>query len=109
MADKTVIQWYGVGSAFVDAGLPMYFALECKPDNGGKIQNLADIPLEIMLWLKIVKSVAKEKTLVAPTIASADADANANANTNVGGEGNWVFLELMEPWQKSGHLIKGDV
>jgi hypothetical protein len=26
-ADETVIRWYGVGGAFVDAGLPMYLAL----------------------------------------------------------------------------------
>ena len=41
-ADETVVQWYGKGGAFVDAGLPMYLALECKPDNGGEIQNLGD-------------------------------------------------------------------
>ena len=48
-ADKTVIRWYGIGGAFVDAGLPMYLALERKLDNGGKIQNLADAASGIML------------------------------------------------------------
>jgi hypothetical protein len=42
-ADESVIRCYGKGGAFVDAGLPMYLALERKPDNGGEIQNLADI------------------------------------------------------------------
>jgi hypothetical protein len=53
-ADETVIRWYGKGSAFVDAGLPMYLALERKPDNGGEIQNLADVASGIMLHLKVV-------------------------------------------------------
>ena len=34
-ADETVVRWYGKGGAFVDAGLPMYLALERKPDNCG--------------------------------------------------------------------------
>ncbi len=48
-ANKTVIQWYGVGGAFVDAGLPIYLAFERKPDNGGKIHNLADFASGIIL------------------------------------------------------------
>ena len=36
-ADKTVIQWYGVGGTFVDAGFPMHRALKRKPNNVGKI------------------------------------------------------------------------
>ncbi len=48
-AYKTVIQWYGVGGAYVDTGFSMYLTLEHKPDNGCKIQNLADVALGIML------------------------------------------------------------
>jgi hypothetical protein len=48
-ADKTVVRWYGKGGAFVDTGLPMYLALERKPDNSGEIQNLADVASGIML------------------------------------------------------------
>jgi len=43
----------------------MYLALERKPDNGGKIQNLADVASEIMLHLKIVKSAKEEKAIAA--------------------------------------------
>jgi hypothetical protein len=32
-ADETVIRWYGVGGGYVNKGLPMYLALERKPDN----------------------------------------------------------------------------
>jgi hypothetical protein len=62
-ADESVIRWYGKGGAFVDAGLPMYLALECKPGNGGEIQNLADVALGIMLHLKVVTSANEEKAI----------------------------------------------
>jgi len=45
----------------VDAGLPMYLALERKPDNGGEIQNLAVVASGIMLHLKVVTSANEEK------------------------------------------------
>ena len=38
----------------MDTGLPMYLALERKPDNGGEIQNHADVVSGIMLHLKVV-------------------------------------------------------
>ena len=43
----------------------MYLDLERKPDNGGKIQNIADVASEIMLRLKIVKSAKVEKAIAA--------------------------------------------
>lgn len=49
----------------VNAGLPMYLALECKPDNGGEIQNLTEVASGIMLRLKIVKSAKVEKAIAA--------------------------------------------
>ncbi len=36
-ANETVIQWYGIGGAFIDTGLPVYLALKCKPNKGSKI------------------------------------------------------------------------
>ncbi len=64
-ADETVVRWYGKGVTFVNAGLPMHLALERKPDNGGEIQNLADVASGIMLRLKIVKSAKEEKAIAA--------------------------------------------
>jgi hypothetical protein len=46
-----VIRWYGIRGTFVDAGLPMYLALECKPNNGVKIQNLANVASGIMFFI----------------------------------------------------------
>ena len=100
-ADETVIRWYGKGGAFVDAGLPMYLALECKPDNIGEIQNLADVASGIMLHLKVVKSANEEKAIAASAaadaIAAAAADDNDIATADKVGKGTHLLLELTEP------------
>ena len=85
-----VIRWYGIRGAFVNAGLPMYLACKRKPDNGGEIQNLADVASGIMLQLKIVKSTAKEKAVSA-------AAANDDVTADKGGKWTQILLELTEP------------
>ena len=107
-ANETVVRWYGKGGAFVDAGLPMYLALERKPDNGGEIQNLADITSGIMLHLKVVKSTNKEKATAAAAAANAIADNDKIATANKAGKGTQVLLELTEPWHHSGCLVTAD-
>jgi hypothetical protein len=105
-----VVQWYGVGGAYIDVGLPMYFALKCKPDNRGKIQNLTNILLGIMLRLKFVKSTNKEKVIA--TAAAKDMvkdkdegkDKDNAAATNAG-KGRRVLLELPESWHHSDCLV----
>ena len=90
----------------------MYLALERKPDNGGEIQNLADIPSGIMLHLKVVKSANEEKAIA----ASAAADAITAATTadddiaaaDKAEKGTQVLLELTEPWHHSGRLVTAD-
>ena len=82
VADETVIRWYGKGGAFVDAGLPMYLALERKPDNGGEIQNHADVASGIMIHLKVVKKANEEKAIAASAAADDIAAAAAN-NDNI--------------------------
>ena len=105
-ADETVVRWYGKGGAFVDAGLPMYLALERKPDNGVEIQNHADVVSGIMLHLKVVKSANEEKAI---TAAAADAiaanDGNNAAAADEAGKGTQVLLELTEPWHHSDCLV----
>ena len=100
-ADETIIRWYGKGGAFVDAGLPMCLAREHKPDNGGEIQNLADVASGIMLHLKGVKSANEEKAIAASAaadaIAAAATDDDNIAAANKAGKGTQVLLELTEP------------
>ena len=95
-ADETVIQWYGKGSALFDAGLPMYLALEHKPDNRGEIQNIANISSRIMLHLKVVKS-ANEENVIAAAATDAIADDDNIAAADKAGKGTKVLLELTEP------------
>jgi hypothetical protein len=70
-------------NSFVNAGLLMYLDLERKPDNGGKIQNIADVASEIMLRLKIVKSAKEEKAIAA---GNTDDDLVANEERHCVGQ-----------------------
>ncbi len=105
-ADKTVIRWYGIGGAFVDAGLPMYLALERKLNNGGKIQNLSNMASGIMLHLKVLKLAKEEKAISTNAAAANKEEDNCNDNAaDKGGKGTRVLLELMEPWHHSGRVV----
>jgi hypothetical protein len=44
----------------------MYLPLEHKPDNGDKIQNLANLAPGIMLQLMLIKIANKKKQLPLP-------------------------------------------
>jgi hypothetical protein len=107
-ADETVVRWYGKAGAFVDAGLPMYLALERKPDNGGEIQNLADVASGIMLHLKVVKSANEEKAIAVAAAADAIASDDDIAAADKAGKGTQVLLELTEQWHHSGRLVTAD-
>ncbi len=108
-ADESVICWYGIGGAYVNAGLPMYLALKRKPDNGGEIQNLVDVKSEIMLRLKIVKSTKKEKALIGNATDDAQDEVGDNANNaKNSGKGTKVFLELIEPYFGTSRLVTID-
>jgi hypothetical protein len=108
-ADETVIRWYGIGGGYVNKGLPMYLALERKPNNSGEIQNLADVASGIMLRLKVVKSANEEKVnSTDAAAANKDKDNCNNDATNEGGEGTQVLVELTEPWHDTGRVITAD-
>ena len=65
----------------------MYLALERKRSNGGKIQNLADVALGIMLHLKVVKSANEEKAIAAAAAAEAIANDENIAAANIASKG----------------------
>jgi hypothetical protein len=100
-ADETVVRWYGNGGVFVDAGLPMYLALERKPDNSGEIQNLADVALGIMFHLKVVKSANEEKAIAVAAAADAITDDDDIAAADEAEKGTQV-------WHHSGRLVTAD-
>ena len=60
VVDESMSRWYGMGGHWINEGLPMYIAMDRKPDDSCEIQNAACSLSGIMLRLKLVKSAAAE-------------------------------------------------
>ena len=54
--DESMVRWYGLGGSWINMGLPMYVAIDRKPENGLEIQDACCAMSNIMLRLKLVKS-----------------------------------------------------
>ena len=52
--DESISRWYGQGGHWINIVLPMYVAIDRKPENGCEIQNAADGKSGIMLHLRLV-------------------------------------------------------
>jgi len=59
--DESISRWYGLGGSWINTGLPMYVAIDRKPENGCEIQNSCCAKSGIMLRLKIVKAKVTEE------------------------------------------------
>ena len=59
-ADESISRWYGLGGHWINIGIPMYVAIDRKPESGCEIQNSACGKSGVMLRLKIVKYVESE-------------------------------------------------
>ena len=57
-ADESISRWYGLGGHWINIGLPMYVAMDRKPEDGMEIQNACCAKSGIMCQLKLVKSAA---------------------------------------------------
>ena len=93
--DESMSRWYGIGGNWIDAGLPMYVAIDRKPENGCEIQNSACGVSGVMLRLKLVKSAEEEST-------------HANENTHGIPHGAQVLAELVRPWGHTDRVICAD-
>ena len=58
--DESMSKWNGLGGSWINKGLPMFVAMDRKPEDGAEIQNLCDGCSGIMLRLKMVKSANEE-------------------------------------------------
>ena len=58
--DESMSRWYGQGGHWINHGLPMYVAIDRKPENGCEIQNAACGHSGVMIRLKIVKTAEEE-------------------------------------------------
>jgi hypothetical protein len=99
-AIKSMIPWYGHGGNHINIGLPHYIVKDCKPDNNGKIQNLADVSSGIMIFLKVMKSADKEKAI--------KKDLELDSEEAAYGKGTRVLLEMTKTWCGSNRLVTAD-
>ena len=83
--DESMSRWYGQGSHWINHGLPMYVAIDRKPENDCEIQNAACGRSGVMIRLKIVKTAEEEN-------ASVVTDDNGNNH------GTNVLKFLVEQW-----------
>jgi Transposase IS4 len=93
--DESISRWYGQGGDWINHGLPMYIAIDRKPENGCEIQNSACGRSGVMLRLKIVKSAKEE--------------LNNTHNDRIGLlHGTKVLKYLIEPWNFSDRMVCAD-
>ena len=99
--DESISRWYGKGGHWINHGLPMYVAIDRKPENGCEIQSAACGRSGIMIRLKMVKT----------------ADEEDRQHELASGEGNneqgllhgaTVMKELVLPWLHTDRIVCGD-
>jgi hypothetical protein len=55
--DESISRWYGLGGhCWINIGLPMYVAMDQKPEDGLEIQNACCAHNGIMFQIKLVKT-----------------------------------------------------
>jgi hypothetical protein len=93
--DESISRWYGQGGHWINHGLPMYVAIDRKPENGCEIQNACCGRCSIMMRLKLVKTAEEEAT-------------HQQEHQDGMLHGTKVLLFLIEPWLNSGRTTVGD-
>ena len=93
--DESIVKWYGQGGHWISAGLPMYVAIDRKPENGCEIQNAACGRSGIMLRLHLVTTAAEEH---APRSAAESQMLHGTA----------VLQRLVGPWAGSDRVVCAD-
>jgi Transposase IS4 len=72
--DESISRWYGLGGSWINAGLPMYVAIDRKPEDGCEIQTCCCAKSGIMLQLKLVKTATEQQNEDGADGAVADAN-----------------------------------
>ena len=109
--DESISRWYGHGGDWINMGLPMYVALDRKPENGCEIQDACDGMSGIMLRLKLVKSKREEMRIAmeeAERLANAGASAEEIKKAAEELHGTKILKYLTEPWSHSHRIVCGD-
>jgi len=93
--EEPMSKWYGQGSHWILKGLPMYVAIDRKPDNGCEVQNAACGRSGLMLRLSIVTT----------------AEHRQGAATTEDGDlphGTIVLKHLVAPWADTERMVWAD-
>jgi len=93
--DESMVKWYGLGGPWISIGLPMYVAIDRKPENGCEIQNAACGRSGIMLRLHLATTAA-------------DQHANMSAEESQVLHGTAVLQRLVGPWAGSDRIRCAD-
>jgi hypothetical protein len=90
--DESISRWYGLGGDWINAGLPMYVAMERKPENGAEIQNACCADSGVMIRMRVRKTKATD---------SLDLDPETNHGTG-------VLRDLVIPWAHTSRVVVAD-
>ena len=93
--DESISRWYGLGGKWINIGLPMYVAIDRKPENGCEIQNSACGRSGIMMRLRIVKHIESED------LHTVEGPDNLPHGTS-------ILKYLVLPWAQSGRGVCAD-
>jgi len=93
--EGSMVKWYGLGGAWISNGIPMYFSIDRKPENGCEIQNAACGRSGIMLRLHLVTTAA-------------DQHAHLSADDSRLLHGTAVLHHLVGPWAGTGRIVCAD-
>jgi len=93
--DESMYKWYGQGSHWILKGLPMYVAIDRKPENGCEIQNAECGRSGIMLQLSIVTTAEHRQQT-----ATGDDDGLPH--------GTAVLRKLVAEWAGSRRVVCAD-
>jgi hypothetical protein len=81
-ADESMSRWYGLGGHWINMGLPMYVAMDRKPEDGCEIQSSCCGKSGIILQLKLVKSAAAELAATADDGGPVEANGSVSSWTS---------------------------
>jgi Transposase IS4 len=96
VVDESFSRWYGQGGNWINHGLPMFVAMDRKPEDGCEIQNSACGRTGIMLQLKLVKTSREARN---------EEDDGDDQNLN---HGTKILLKLVRPWNNTNRVVCAD-
>ena len=95
--DESISRWYGKGDHWINFSLPMYVAMERKPDNWCEIQNSAGGRSGIMMRLKLVKTADENR-----------AAAEEQGETERVPHSAAIIKKLVLPWIHTDRIVCAD-